>query len=99
MLMKSILVDVQGSEEFAEMLKAIPGIKVTVCHPVSEDPRNLPVELIREQHILFCSSLPENFEQMKELEWVQLCSAGYEQLLEWDLPKRNIRATNASGVF
>src|SRR5437867_9517401 len=75
--MKSILIDVRGSETFLKALKAVPGIKVTLCEPVSEEARTLPLELVRDQHILFCSRLPENFEQMKQLEWVQLCSAGY----------------------
>lgn len=97
--MKSILVDVRASEASLKALKAIPGIKVTLCEPVSEEARALPLELVRDQHILFCSSLPENFKEMKQLEWVQLCSAGYEQLIGWNFPQRQIHATNASGVF
>ncbi|MEO1997693.1 MAG: hypothetical protein ABGZ17_20720 [Planctomycetaceae bacterium] len=36
---------------------------------------------------------------MTTLQWVQLASVGFEQLLPWNLPERGVRATHAQGVF
>ena len=59
-----------------------------------------PFEWIADADILFCSGMaPRNLTAMKKLKWVQLASAGYEQFLPFDLPSRNIRASNALGVF
>jgi phosphoglycerate dehydrogenase-like enzyme len=38
-------------------------------------------------------------EEWPALEWIQLASSGYEELLPLKLPQRGIRATNARGVF
>ena len=36
---------------------------------------------------------------MERLQWIQLASAGYNQLAGLDLPAKGIRATNARGCF
>jgi phosphoglycerate dehydrogenase-like enzyme len=36
---------------------------------------------------------------MRALEFVQICSSGYSQLLGLNLPERGVRAANAAGVF
>ena len=50
-------------------------------------------------HGLFCSTLPQNLHEFTHLRWVQIDSAGFSQLIPADLPKRQITATNAAGVF
>ena len=39
-----------------------------------------PVELIREGTVLLCEVPPTNVDEMPSLAWIQLSSAGYEQL-------------------
>ena len=62
-------------------------------------PREVPAELLRDRHILFCSSPPKNFAGMKNLKLIQIDSAGYEQLIPLDLPEKKIRACNGLGNF
>lgn len=57
-----------------------------------------PVELIREGTVLFCEVPPVNAAEMRELAWIQLGSAGYEQLRGFPLRARGVRVTNASGA-
>lgn len=67
--------------------------------PFAEDVRTLPKETIEDKEILFCLFPPENNTDMASLSFVQLASAGYNQLLGLDLPGRGVRAANAAGVF
>jgi phosphoglycerate dehydrogenase-like enzyme len=58
----------------------------------------LPGELIRERTVLCAEHPPANLDQMDRLEWIQLGSAGYQQVSGLPLRTRGIRVTNASGV-
>ena len=97
--MKQILIDVPPHEAALARLRARPGVEVVVADPISEEARSLPREVLARTNILFCSEPPTNFDDMAALQWVQLCSSGFEQLLTWKLPARGVRATNAQGVF
>lgn len=97
--MKHILIDVPLDEAAVARLRARPDVRLTVAEPIAEEARPLPTEMLRPANILFCSVPPTNFDELTALEWVQICSSGFEQLLEWNLPRRGVRATNAQGVF
>ena len=58
----------------------------------------LPAELIRERTVLLADFVPRNLSAMAHLRWLQLGSAGYEQLSGLPLRRMGIRVTNASGV-
>lgn len=58
----------------------------------------LPTQLIRDHTILLADFVPRNFGEMERLEWIQLGSAGHEQVADLPLRSRGIRVTNASGV-
>ena len=47
---------------------------------------------------LFSDTLPTNHQQMTDLQWLQLGSAGYAQVSRKGLTERGITVTNASGV-
>jgi phosphoglycerate dehydrogenase-like enzyme len=93
------LIDVQARNEAIRSLQAIPGVHVSVIETPEEQQRNLPVELIEDVEVLFCTRPPSNFGAMRALKLIQIASAGYTQLLDLELNERGIRACNARGVF
>lgn len=97
--MKQIVIDVPLEPAVVARLRARSDVCLTVAEPIADDARPLPVELVRPANLLFCSVPPTNLDAMTALEWVQICSSGFEQLLAWNLPGRGVRATNAQGVF
>lgn len=72
---------------------------VTFADPIEEDEVVRPAEQIADAQIAFCSCLPANLEAMPRLEFVQIASSGYTQLLPHRLPERGVRVSNARGVF
>ena len=56
-------------------------------------------ELIRDVEILFATVPPTNFDDMKQLRYLQIGSAGYSHITHLPLVQRNIAACNALGVF
>ncbi len=96
--MLRILIDVFADDGALCDLKSRPDVRVDVVAPV-EAARVLPVELIEEAEILFCTYPPVNCAEMRKLRWIQLASTGYSQLFEHKLPSRGIRATNSRGCF
>jgi phosphoglycerate dehydrogenase-like enzyme len=95
---KTILVDMSVPPESRAILEAIPGIHLRLVDP-SEEARHLPAAILRDVNAVFCTYLPTNHDEMRSLEFVQICSSGYSQLLGLKLPERGVRASNASGVF
>lgn len=96
--MKNILIDVQLHKQKLEYLKNLPGVEVEVID-FSEDVRHIPTKIIKDKHLLFCSYPCSNFEEMEVLEFIQIASAGYTQLLNLGLTEKGIRASNARGIF
>jgi phosphoglycerate dehydrogenase-like enzyme len=92
-----ILVDVPVHEASLGRLRT-RGVGVELVEP-REEVRPLPVEVLRDVRILFCTFPPENFGDLGNLEWIQITSAGYAQLSGLGLVGRGIRATNARGCF
>ncbi|MFT5469730.1 MAG: phosphoglycerate dehydrogenase-like enzyme [Verrucomicrobiales bacterium] len=58
-----------------------------------------PEEGSDEVEVMICQQPPPNFEAFPRLRWVQIDSAGYQQLLPFRLPEKGIVATNVRGVF
>lgn len=69
---------------------------VDVRDPIVPGQR-LPDDDLRDRTVLFTDHCPANVEVMTSLRWIQLGSAGYQQLAGLELPE-GIRVTNASGV-
>jgi phosphoglycerate dehydrogenase-like enzyme len=94
-----ILVDVAVEKNGLARLEAMPGVRVILVEKPEEKSRPLPPELLHDVQVLFCSRPPQNFPDLRRLEWMQIASAGYEHLRPLDLPSRGIRASNARGCY
>lgn len=97
--MIKVLVDVPIYRPGLEILKALPDVTVEVCEPISDTSSARPESLLSDKEILFCNAPPENLEDMTRLQWIQIASSGFEQLIPLNLPSQKIRACNARGVF
>jgi phosphoglycerate dehydrogenase-like enzyme len=95
--MVCVLVDMDVHQASLEKLKTMPEVSVVSITP-SDEPRELPADLIGDIDFDFCTCPPTNLDVMKRLKVVQIASAGYTQLFGLDLPKRDIQACNAAGV-
>jgi phosphoglycerate dehydrogenase-like enzyme len=94
-----IVIDVAAHEPTLAELRKRTDCQIECIHPPEEKARELNPEKIRDADILFCTFPPSNHAAMKNLKWIQIASVGYTQLFGLDLPKRNVRATNARGCF
>ncbi|MCX7705339.1 MAG: D-2-hydroxyacid dehydrogenase [bacterium] len=97
--MKKIFVDMAVEPKFLDRLRQIKGICVDIVESWSEQQRTYPRSRIEDVEILFCTFVPANFSDMKNLKLIQISSSGYSQLFGLGLVERGIRACNARGVF
>lgn len=93
-----ILVAVPLHQPHYESLLRMPGVRVEVI-PYLETSREVPVDVLRGKEVFFFSLPPSNFDDAKDVRWVQVDSAGYNQLFPLNLPAKGIRATNGLGNF
>lgn len=96
--MKNILVYHAVDPHGLERLRSLPGVAVEVVDPL-QSPRELPAELVRRQHVLFCKVPPRNFDDCSSLELLQIATAGYDHLHHLKLGERPLRVCNARGIF
>jgi len=96
--MKNILIDMPVHSERMARLKSLSGVAVETVDP-KEEVRDLPPNQIGSVHFLFCTFPPRNLEVMRSLEFVQIASAGYRQLIQLGLDRKGIRACNGLGNF
>ncbi len=97
--MKKIVLDLWVDPAGLEKLQANPNFQVHRTDFVEETERPLSKELIGDANILLCAFPPTNFSEMKSIEFIQVCSAGYSQLYGLDLVNKGVRACNGRGVF
>ena len=95
--MKNILIDMDVHTASLERLQKISNLCITTIEPF-DDARVLPAEMISDKHFLFCTCPPTNLQDMKNIEVIQIASAGYSQLFNLGLVERKIRTCNAAGV-
>ena len=94
-----IVVDVPVVEPVLAQLRESAGLVIDCIEPPEEKSRELDTVRIRDADVLFCTFPPANFQEMRNLKWVQIASTGYTQLFGLDLPGKRIQATNARGCF
>ncbi|MCE9591017.1 MAG: D-2-hydroxyacid dehydrogenase [Planctomycetes bacterium] len=100
-----VLITVPQYEPTLTELRREPGVEFLFMDEPSagvhgEIENNWPIEKLRDIDVLFCSGIaPKNFHDAKQVKWVQLASAGYEQYIPLGLPAKGIRASNALGTF
>jgi len=85
--------------ESLKKLEANPELEVVCVDYIGEVKRPQPKELIESANIMFCVFPPNNFDEMKQIELIQICSAGYSQLYGLGLVEKKVRACNGRGVF
>jgi phosphoglycerate dehydrogenase-like enzyme len=96
--MKHVLIDLPSVEDRTlRRLQALPGLRVHVAPP--HDRAELPPALLRGKHALLCKRVPENFDELTDLEYLQLATVGYEHLRHLELGRRSATVCNARGVF
>ncbi len=95
--MKNILIDVKVNQEKMKELQEIEGINIEVVE-YREKSRIIPKDILKDKNILFCMFPPRNFADLDTIEFIQVNSAGYGQLLGLGLAEKGIRACNARGV-
>lgn len=96
--MKKILITIPVDPAGLQRLQALPGVAVHTIEPF-EKARELPADLLREQHILLCKVPPSNLADLRALEWFQITTAGFEHLSHLGLGDLPIRVCNARGIF
>jgi phosphoglycerate dehydrogenase-like enzyme len=96
--MKKILLDIPLEENGLRRLQALPGVTVQALpsHAVTEP---VAAELLRGGHVLLCKTPPINFDELTDLEMMQISSVGYEHLRHLGLAERSVRVCNARGLF
>ena len=94
-----ILIDVPVVENALAALRQPGRIEIDCIEPPEERARALDPARIRDATVLFCTFPPTNLGDMRSLQWIQIASTGYTQLVGLDLPGRGIQATNARGCF
>lgn len=93
-----ILIAVDPYPEGLAAIQQIVGANRVLCIPPFEPGVALPTEQIADSTVLFADFPPDNLAQMRHLRWLQLGSAGYEQLAGLPLSAMDVRVTNASGI-
>lgn len=94
-----LLIDVPVEPAALETLKKYGDFEIDVITSPAETARPLDGARIADADVLFCTIPPSNHEEMRSLQWIQIASTGYTQLIGLNLPRRGVRATNARGCF
>lgn len=96
--MKNVLLDFPLDETTLRRLRELSGIVVRTLPP-RKDEDAVPGELLRGQHVLLCKKPPRNFDDLTDLELMQLVTVGYEHLRYLGLADRPVCVCNARGIF
>ena len=94
----NILVALPADADGLARVRAIAAGSTVDCIDWLPPDTELPTDLIREHTVLLADFAPRNLAAMARLRWIQLGSAGYEQLAGLPLRRMGVRVTNASGV-
>ena len=92
-----VVIDMPIFRPLLDKLSSLPGIDIKQVMSPEEKPRPLPIDLIADCEVLFCTYPPENHNEMQKLKLIQISSAGYSQLVGKGFEERNVRACNAAG--
>ncbi len=96
--MTKILLDLPVEESLLHRLRELPGVSVHQVPP-HEREEAIPSDLLHGARVLLCKMPPANFEEMIDLELMQLATVGYEHLRHLGLAERSLRVCNARGLF
>jgi phosphoglycerate dehydrogenase-like enzyme len=96
--MKTLLLDLPLEAAALGRLRAMPDVEVRMLPSHSAD-EPVAAELLRGGHVLLCKMPPANFDDLTDLEVMQLATVGYEHLRHLGLADRPVRVCNARGLF
>ncbi|HTU19205.1 MAG TPA: D-2-hydroxyacid dehydrogenase [Gemmataceae bacterium] len=96
--MKKILLDLSLEDSALRRLRELPGVTVEAL-PVRKSGEPVAAELLRGGHVLLCKIPPKNFDDLTDLELMQISSVGYEHLRHLGFADRPVRVCNARGLF
>lgn len=95
--MTNVLIDLPVPEASLARLRELPGTSVHLA-PRRES-KELPAQLLRDKQVLLCKMPPANFDDLVDLQFMQLGTVGYEHLRHLNLADRPLRVANARGIF
>ena len=95
----NILIDIPVFEPSLNLLKSLTGINTKIIQFPEERSRVLPKELIENCDAMLCTFPPENHLEMINLKYLQISSAGFNQVVAKGFERRDVKVCNASGVF
>lgn len=96
--MPHVLIDIATDLERIDALERATGLPVVVASGELGQPRELPEAELREAIALLCNQPPTNHAAMTSLRFIQLGSAGFKQIENLGLSKRDLAVCTASGV-
>jgi len=96
--MRHVLLNVSLQPAAVDRLRILPGLQVHWLDP-TDAPVERPVELLRDVRFLICKHPPKNFDDLTNLEVLQLATVGYEHLAHLRLGERPFAVCNARGMF
>lgn len=85
--------------QIARIRGDFPQCKIQAGPPVSEPGMTLPRSTLQGVQVLLSDYPPANFGDLDSLQFIQLTSTGYEQVLHLPLHERGIRVSNSRGAF
>jgi phosphoglycerate dehydrogenase-like enzyme len=97
-VIKNILIYQSVDPAGLARVQALPGVSVRVVE-WRDGWRPLPPELLRDQHVLLCKLPPQNFDDLRSLELMQLTMVGFDHLAHLHLGDRPVRVCNARGIY
>ena len=96
----TILISLATTDQALDQIRqACPHAEIRTGPWIDDEGQNMPTELMTGAHVLLCEIPPANFDDFDQLQWIQLTSAGYSQVLDLPILARNIRVTNGRGNF
>lgn len=84
---------------FSRLREICPEIDVRIGPWINDEDQTMDPKLMKGAQILLCEIPPANFDDFDALQWIQLTSAGYSQVLNLPILERGIRVTNGLGNF
>ncbi len=96
--MINILTDIALPSHDLAWLEGLPGVSIHFPPP-GPPGRELPADLLRDQHVVLCKRPPRNFDDLVSLKLLQISTVGYEDMAHLRLADRPLRVCNARGVF
>lgn len=96
----TILISLSTTDSVIERLRTIaPRAEIRIGPWIDGADQRLDPALVKGVDVLLCELPPANFDDFDQLKWIQLTSAGYNQVLDLPILERGIRVTNGLGNF